>query len=205
MNIFKNLFERRNGNISESTNPVIDDTFGETGADNLKEMSNVSEMNKSIDVDENLFKDEGTPEKKTTTAERKTGLSEFIERDFYGDGYNDGYDYPSHNILNSSLEKIKSNFIFILEKTIDEKNNEIIKLSEHSINISEISPRACSLADNRIKELRKLILKMIEEKGFCENGKGMILTAINSYKSGFEKGLFTYTQEKMIMSSTGLF
>ncbi|HMQ68889.1 MAG TPA: hypothetical protein PKA90_07780 [Ignavibacteria bacterium] len=205
MNLFKKLFAGRNGNTAETTVLMRDDLKEIKETNNIDDMNNIKEFGESIEIDENLFEDKGTPEKKAIASEKKTGLSEFIEKDYYSDGYNDGYDYPSENILNSSVEKIKSDFILILEKTIDEMNNEIIKLSEHTINISEISPRACSLTDNRIKELRKLILRMIEEKELCENNKGMILSPINSYVSGFDKGLFTFTQEKMIMSSTGLF
>lgn len=205
MNLFKKLFAGSNGETMETSFPVKDDLNVISEIENTDQIINESLNSVSGDIDENIFKDDVTPEKKAVTTEKKTGLGEFIEKDYYSDGYNDGYDYPSENILNSSVEKIKSDFTFILEKTIDEMNNEIIKLSEHFINVSEISPRAGSLTDNRIKELRKLILRMIEEKELCEKNKGMILSPINSYISGFDKGLFTYTQEKMIVSSTGLF
>ena len=197
MNLLKKLFNLRNGNDADIAAAVINNDPNET--------KGIHEVNQISDIDEQMFRDEGIPEKKASEQNKKTRLSEFMEKNFYKDGYNDGYDYPSENILSSTVDRIKSDFIFILEKTIDEMNNEIIRLSEHSINIAEYSPGSVSLTENRISELRKLILRMIEEKELCRKNEGMIMIPVNGYVSGFDKGLFAYTQEKMIASSTGLF
>lgn len=186
MNFLKNIFSR-NGNGSIETIPE-------------------NEIIQTVpEIDEEIFIDEGVSEKKQLPGKEKTRLSEFLERDHYKDGYNDGYDYPAHNILESSIEKLKSDLILIIDKMTDEMNNEIISLTEHSINISDISKKSGALTENRIMELRKLILKLIDEKGFCANNSGMILSVLNNYKSGFEKGLHVCTQEKMLASGKGIF
>lgn len=186
MNILKNIFSR-NGNGSKELIPEKD-------------------INQEMpEIDEELFKDDGASEKIQLTGERKSRLSEFLEMDHYKDGYNDGYDYPAQNILESSIEKLKSDFMFIIDRMTDEMNNEIIKLTEHSINISDISQKSGALTENRIMELRKLILKLMDEKGYCLNNSGMILSVINNYRSGFEKGLHVCTQEKMLAAGKGIF
>ena len=186
MNFLKNIFSR-NGNGSIETIPE-------------------NEINQTVpEIDEEIFIDEGVSEKKQLPGKEKTRLSEFLERDHYKDGYNDGYDYPAFNILESSIEKLKSDLILIIDKMTDEMNNEIISLTEHSINISDISKKSGALTENRIMELRKLILKLIDEKGFCANNSGRILSVLNNYKSGFEKGLHVCTQEKMLASGKGIF
>lgn len=192
MNFIKNLFKGRNNGRAE-TQAEVNSDFQNTFSAELPE------------TEKELFTDEGAAEKINISKKEKSLLSGFLETDFYTNGFNDGYDYPSDKIMETSMAKIKTDFILIIEKTTDELNKEIIKRTEFSINVSDISDKTNALAENSIAELRKLILKLIDEKNLCRKNEGMILTALNKYRLGFEKGLFTYTQEKMIISGTGLF
>ncbi|HAY34102.1 MAG TPA: hypothetical protein PK536_12205 [Ignavibacteria bacterium] len=192
MNLLKNLFERRNGVTSNET-----DTQVITNEDNKEQFSDEIKMD--------VFKHAGAAEKKLTEKNSESEITKFLEYDFEKDGYNDGYDDPSKDILDSSLEKIKSDYIFIIEKKISSLNQKIMMLKEDSMRISGISATDTSLIESRISELRKLILRLIEEKEFAVSEKGSVQKALNNYISGFKRGVSDYTREKIFAPSTGMF
>lgn len=192
MDFLKNIFKGRNNGSADTKSHT--DYQDET-----------PEINDIPDIDSNLFKEDGEPEKIQPAYKGKSILGEFLEKDFYSMGYNHGYDYPASNIRDSALAKIKSDLLLILEKEIDELNREIINLEIKAININGIYENAAALAEKNIAGKRELILKLNEEKEQCNNGKGLVLSALNNYRSGFEKGFYNYTQESKFTGTTGIF
>ncbi|MBS1517929.1 MAG: hypothetical protein JSS91_07565 [Bacteroidetes bacterium] len=158
-------------------------------------------------VDEDLFSDKGAAEKKTEENKDNTRseITEFLESGFEKDGYNDGYDDPSVETMNTSVNKIKSDYIFLIEKKISALNQMIMNLQEDSIKISGITETDKNLIESRIAELRKLILRLFEEKEGTDLNKGSVMKAVNAYKAGFRKGVSDFTREKIIGTSTGMF
>lgn len=194
MNFFKNFFGRGNGEVSESVN------LQELAVNGIGEQD-ITNINK------NLFSDEGAAEKKFSEGNGKirSEITEYLERDFEKDGYNDGYDDPSGELKEAMMEKIKSDYIFLIDKKISDLNLKIMNLQEDSICIAGIAVTDVNLIESRITELRKLILRLIEEKEYANDNKGSVIKALNNYSVGFNRGVSDFTKEKIIASSTGMF
>ncbi|MBV6479132.1 MAG: hypothetical protein HGGPFJEG_01893 [Ignavibacteria bacterium] len=159
----------------------------------------------NYEIDENTFSDNGHAEKVVIPEQCKTALSMFLDIDFYLRGYNDGYDYASAEVYNKILESIKIEFKITIEKMIDKSLNEIAKLNELINNIKDLKSMSEVNALNRINELNIQIQKLNEQKVLCDQNDGLVMKPVNMYKAGYEKGLYAYTQEKLLGIPSGLF
>ena len=156
----------------------------------LKPSSNHSFLNKN-------FIDTIPPNENEIITSELSGLDDlqkYLTQDFTMFGFNDGYKYHSKINRDLVLESIKSKFVFLLEKKIELKKIEKLKLEYDLIDIDGVSEALTKKAELKMERLVDLILDLEQQKKLTESSNGWISSIVANYKLGFEQGVFSYNE-----------
>jgi hypothetical protein len=159
-------------------------------------------------VPENLFVDneQPIPEREyISDSENEANIQSFLNQDFFGKGYKDGYDYHSNDILQSYVKSIKTDFRLKLDLLIDLKRRKVLELKNQHIEVEGLSERLCQQVDALTSDLNLTIERLEKEKELSALDEGWIMKAVHNYRDGFFRGLEIFQEERFIAISTGLF
>jgi hypothetical protein len=155
---------------------------------------------------ENLFIEKEAPLTSNETASSTDSkLAKFLNTDFKGRGYRDGYRYHSVDIMDNSKRIIRSEFREIADNMIDDLNLMNSKLQKHLVDVKHLSAKAQEKVANRIGEISQSILRLQQEKENSSADEGLVTKCLHMYRDGFMRGLEDYNEEILVMSYSGLF
>ncbi|MBA3286211.1 MAG: hypothetical protein H0U27_14300 [Nitrosopumilus sp.] len=155
-------------------------------------------------VNQSLFVDTEDPEV-VETEKRQSAIIVFLSNDYMQQGYNDGYLYPSGELMEANIKKLRSDFRMAVDEVIDGKRSAINELKLHQIRTRGISERLEEELIQKLYELENLIHEMDTQKILSVENEGLIAGTLNDYRIGFIKGVEQYRQEKIFAGSTKLF
>jgi hypothetical protein len=189
MNILKGFFRKTNGhnNLKVENNTIVD------------------ELDDSVCVDENIFVDNTPPSAKSDIQPVNAGIQEFLNHNFEGEGYNDGYNLHSNDMLENKIKLIKANFRYKLDIKADQVRNEILNLENKKLEINGLLEQMEVRIENHISEKRYILQKLKTEKELSSVDEGLVMTCIYKYREGYIKGTNAYLEEELIASNKGLF
>lgn len=187
MNILKNIFRRP---VKNSEAVVISDFKTE-----------ILPQEEQQDILKELFVDEMPPQAKIQKAEKKRSrFSEFMERNYQQLGINDGYETGTQELMDSTIKKIKSEFIIILDQMIEEKRLSIVNLKNQIPAIGTLSPLLVQQLENTIEVTKDSIAELQKQKELSIENEGWVMSGIHSYKSGLLSGLQTKLEENNLLT-----
>lgn len=157
-------------------------------------------------VDEDLFIEREEPlQSKDNAIEEKSVLIRFLDRDFKGEGYRDGYQYANADVMDNNMRTIRNDFLLTVDQMIEEYQLIIDRLQIHAVEVRCISVKTEEKVNLRIESVRKTIERLEEQKTFSVIGEGLVMKAINAYRDGFIRGVNDNNEELLVMSYKGLF
>lgn len=183
MNFFKKIFSAKN----------------ETGKDNILTTGNNDENF------EKMFKDDNAPDTQVMESLNANPLKTFTELNHFNTGLNDGYNFHNAPGLNNGIQKIRSEFQFLLRAKSEELETEIYTLESQLIDDEDMFDNISRQLELRISKIKEAIDNCNKELELSDDLRGMIEFPINSYKDGYEKGMKIYVKEELICKSTGMF
>lgn len=159
-------------------------------------------------VPENLFVDHDPPQQeKITESDQNKGINiqQYLEQDFLGQGFTDGYDYHSNEALTQQMKCIKTEFRIQLDLLIDLKRRKILQLQNQQFEVDGMSERLNRQIELLLNDLNQIITGLEKEKELSAVDEGWIMKAINNYRNGFYRGMELYHEEKLLGFETGMF
>lgn len=173
-----------------------------------------SKMNENVDpfsevnteAFENLFVNDEMPEVMAPASEKtSTGISSFLEQDYYKKGFEDGYDGHSSEVLDHKLRTIRADFRYNSSLKIDSLRQDLLSLQNQKEEVKDLSFALTAQLTNSIDIINLNITELESQMELSAEDEGMVMSPIHHYRDGFIKGTSAYQQEKRIGISTGLF
>ncbi|MEP2281307.1 hypothetical protein [Maribacter sp.] len=174
MSILKNIFRFKTDqkpelemNLTETTQPSNSNTF----------------------PSKDLFIEEQYLEEKEQQKESANLITQYLDKDFYQLGVNEGFTMHSNEAAQSRIKIIKSDFRNILNQLMNKNSENILKLKNTAIEVADISKELKEKIENQIEFLTEENLKFNQEKIYSSEGEGLVMSAIHNYRQGFTSGL----------------
>lgn len=169
------------------------------------ETKNNMAMDNKAAVNEDLFIDSNPPMINEKEASLATGIEDFLNQNFFHQGYTDGYDWHSKEMLENKIMLIKADFRHRLELKADVVRQEILHLENKKLEITGLLDLVVSKIENIAAEKRYILQKIKSEKELSAVDEGLVMTCIHHYKEGYLKGTNAYLEEELLASNKGLF
>lgn len=139
-----------------------------------------------------LFIDNEPPQIEGIGEPNQSEITLFLKNDFHQMGSRDGYEFHSSDTLETGLKKIKAKFQLILDQSIQEKKQKILKLANLVVDVACISDKTVNKLENTIQELEISIELLESQKGLSAENEGWVMNAIHNYNQGFVQGVNDY-------------
>lgn len=189
MKIFSSLF----GKKANSLNPVTETS--DTG-------NKVNTLNVATIPPAELFVDNQPPQVEQPSSEQVTNrINLFLQRDYLSMGFNDGYEYHSNETLESGKKKIKAEFLLIIDKSIEEKQLERLKIKNLLVDVSKVSEDASMKLENTIDELNISLNTLQKQKVLSVDNEGWVMSVIHAYHLGFKRGTDDFIAGEELLNS----
>jgi len=180
-------------------------TKKQSTAASLSDSDTLSKTSMLPIVDRAIFIDENEPGPFITSGIKSTALDQFLEKDYEGMGYKDGYAYPENEYLENKIKLMKADFKFAVDKHLDNLRSEVGELKIHIIKTHGISERLEAQLNEKVKQHEININELDMQKILSTDDEGFISSTVYAYRLGFIKGVEKYQQEKLFIGNTGLF
>jgi hypothetical protein len=149
-----------------------------------------------------LFVDNDPPQPaKSQSDEGGTKLSQFLGIDFYTIGVRAGYEYHSEDTIALGKRKICADFRLIIDKIIQEKNEQVLKIKNHIISVGTIHEATTAQLKNTLEDLNSSIDLLNKQKELSNELEGWVMSAIYSYHQGFVQGVSDYFASELLIGS----
>ncbi|SDL59537.1 hypothetical protein [Kriegella aquimaris] len=149
-----------------------------------------------------LFIDTDPPAQLIETFNTKEGkIQSFLKEDYMSRGQYDGYTKHSNQALMIYKRKIKSEFLFIVDQLIQEKQQRKLKSINTLVEVSGISDSIKSQLENVVKALDSAIANLEKQKALSVEEEGWVMPALHTYHLGFMQGLEDYLAEKELFNT----
>jgi hypothetical protein len=157
-------------------------------------------------INEDLFVDSKAPvQEKEEIRNDGNDIQAFLEQDFHGTGYHDGYTYHTLEMLNNRIKGIKATFRLQLDLAIDRRRMQMLELRTHGIELEGLSESMIRKIEAVEADYQSMITRLEKEKELSAVEEGWVMKPIHEYRDGFLRGCQAYNEEKLIAVSTGLF
>ncbi|WP_167616646.1 hypothetical protein [Maribellus sediminis] len=189
MIIFKKLFGKTEPEIKSTTeilNPVRDEDT-------------------SCNVNKELFVNPIPPTQNVKSQQVESMLQIFLGLDYFGNGYKDGYNWHSNELLETRIRAIKADFRMNLGLKFDQVNQDIVKLKSYKIEINSMSEELSAQFEIKLNAKKEILTQIEKEKELSALDEGLVMTCIHKYREGYLQGTNAFMEEKMFASTTGLF
>jgi hypothetical protein len=149
-----------------------------------------------------LFIENKPPQQEpVVVASNKTKMSEFLERNFFQQGYRDGYEHHNHDTQLAGIRKIRAEFLLIIDQMTEYKYEERLKMENLMIDVAEVSDDTLTKLANTIRELDRSIDTLKKQKELSVSNEGWISTPIQGYNQGFIQGTNDFLAEEHLINS----
>ncbi|HMQ08889.1 MAG TPA: hypothetical protein PKC30_16430 [Saprospiraceae bacterium] len=143
-------------------------------------------------VPEELFIDNIPPNTPHKLQQENSALLNFLHNHHYEKGLQEGFEYHTADILETSKKKIRSDFQLLLDQNIEEKVNLKMKARMMLIEINDVSRETTQHLELVIAELSTSIENLQKQKELCVENEGWVMTAIHDYHKGYTQGVKDY-------------
>lgn len=190
MNIFKNLFGTKGKTETQESKTIVS---SETTALEFPSVNTPSA---------DLFVDYQTPEREQQpVVEAQSRISAFLNRNFHSMGANDGFEYHSHETLDIAKRKIRAEFQFIIDQSIQEKIARKLQIRNLIVDVTTISDDTREKLENTIEEINSSLTILRNQKEFSSENEGWVMKAIHSYHQGFIQGFKDWLAGEQLINS----
>lgn len=157
-------------------------------------------------VPEELFADHRAPEPEPV-AQNHGGenISLFLNQNFYGTGYHDGYNYHTPEMMANRIKCIKADFRMQVDLAIDRKRKSLLDLRLHNIDYHSHDEKMIRRIEAVESDFLAMISRLENEKALSAEEEGWVMKPVHDYRDGFLRGADAYNDEKLIALTTGLF
>ena len=188
MSIIEKLF----GGKAKTENPVTAITEPQTTV--AEQPENIPPMD--------LFIDNEIPQpEQHQTAETKSKITLYLDRNYHSMGINDGYEYHSQETLETGKKKIRAEFQLLVDQSIQEKYERRLQMKNIIADVTKISDEARQKLENVIEELNASLNTLQKQKELSAENEGWVMSAIHSYHQGFVQGLNDYIAGENLLNS----
>lgn len=191
----KNLFNTLFGNKSNG-NAVIEQSMSK--ADTLTE-SSLPHVPYHLFVDNNQ---PGFEEKKMAT--KKSELNGFLNRNFFSEGFRDGYEFHSVDFFNKNTDALASEFRFLLDKEIQKVKSEISDLKIEVAHLGDRMPALKQALEIKMEEQENFAIEYADHKAMSVDFEGWFSMPIRNYQRGFEAGQTKHLKERNMFGDIGI-
>lgn len=193
MNWFSSIFNSQN-----KTNSNTPSSFNaHTGNPATVEIPNVME---------DLFVETKPPVNEQETSQSSgVSIQAFLEKDYYGMGFQDGYNYHNLEMLTNRLKSIKAEFRLQIDLMIDQRRRNMLELRTHNIEMEGLSERTVKQIDAVENDFKTMVERLEKEKELSAIDEGWVMKPVHDYRDAFLRGVERYNEEKLLAVSTGLF
>lgn len=148
-----------------------------------------------------LFIDDSHPNEQRVLKKFNSELiSDYLNQDYHQIGIQEGFSMHSNEAAESRKQLIKSNFRNLLNQIIDKNREDILKLSNSLIEVSELSKELKEKLENKITFLKSEIDDLDLQKQLSAENEGLVMSAIHNYHQGFLSGLRSYFEMEKIIN-----
>jgi hypothetical protein len=154
---------------------------------------------------ENTFINPLPPQQTATPKVLPGSIEEFQSRDYFRMGLTDGYNNPSVDTQTFSVNALKADFRFRLDRKIDSLSQDIFSLQIQLIGLQGMGSRIERQVERKISFFTEMINNLEAEKALSAIDEGWIMNALSRYNNGFQQGCQQFVREKKVASATGLF
>jgi hypothetical protein len=140
-----------------------------------------------------------TPIKEFSKA-KEGKIENFLKQDYMFRGQLDGYIKHSNEALLVYKRKIKSEFLFLVDQLIQEKEQRKLQSLNTLVDVAGISEGVKSQLENVIRALETSIETLETQKELSVEDEGWIMPALHEYHLGFMQGLEDYLAEKELLN-----
>jgi hypothetical protein len=193
MNWFTSIFKGQNKTNSNTPSSLS----ANTGNPRTVEIPNVTE---------DLFVENKPPVNELETSHPSgINIQAFLAKDYYGNGFQDGYNYHNLEMLTNRLKSIKAEFRLQVDLVIDQRRRNMLELRTHNIEMEGLSERTVRQIEAVENDYRAMVERLEKEKELSAVDEGWVMKPVHDYRDAFLRGVERYNEEKLLAVSTGLF
>ncbi len=153
---------------------------------------------------ENVFVNSEEPIKEIAP-KTSNQLDDFLQHDYYRQGFNDGYNTHSSDVMKSKVNVIKSEFRNLISHKIDNLRKGILNLEDHLINVEGMDERLEKKLRKRIDYEKEKCQDLEGEKALSALDEGIVMECIHKFNDGYIAGTQQFLDENMLANANGLF
>lgn len=153
-------------------------------------------------ISKSTFVDEEKPSNYDFISEmQEVILKTYLKEDFKSKGIRDGFEYHSTNVLEISKQKIRAEFRFLLDKTIETLNQRVLDLKMTYTEIKALSTELEDKTRASIMANEKSIEELKYQKALSASDEGWVMKLIYNYEIGYIHGTNTYIEGENFLKS----
>jgi hypothetical protein len=171
MNFLKNLFGKNTNPMTPSANDAA-----------------VAEPNMPF-VPEQLFAETADAASLAETEKAEPNpLEALIQKDHFGKGYQEGYDFHDARLQALYKEELIAEVRELLKNEVRRLDKELIKLNGFKAQEAHLSDSVKEMIQAQISDVEYKKSQVLDELDAAEEGRGRIRGALLRYDRGFEQG-----------------
>ena len=184
----------------------LSNLFGNNHKSNANEGEHLQVEASDLSSFGNLFVNPEPPgETESKEHTEKVALDEFLSRDYYRMGFEEGYKTHTSEAKSARINVIKAEFRLIISRKIDQLRQEMLTLEDHLIDVEGMDERLDRKLRRRMEYMQERCSEYENEKALSVEDEGIVMESIHKFNDGFVRGTQMYMEEKLLASSTGLF
>lgn len=153
-------------------------------------------------ISKSIFIDEEKPSSNHFIKEtQEATLLNYLKEDHKSKGISDGFEYHSAKALEMSKQKIKTEFRFLLDKSIESLNQKLLDLKMIYVEVKDLSPDLKEKTETSIISNEKSIEELKYQKELSAMDEGWVMKLIYNYELGFIHGANTYVEGEDFLKS----
>jgi len=132
-------------------------------------------------------------------------VQEFLERDFFTEGFQDGYKFHNVEVRNEKVKRIVTEFRTHVRIRMEDIENEKLRLEQELINLADISEISTQRLQKTLEHLHKKWESLQNELALSVDHEGFVSHAVHAYVDGFRSGVEQWMGESTLLNGYSLF
>ena len=132
-------------------------------------------------------------------------VQEFLERDFFTEGFQDGYKFHNVEVRNEKVKRIVTEFRTHVRIRMEDIENEKLRLEQELINLADISEINSQRLQKTLEHLQKKWESLQNELALSVDHEGFVSHAVHAYVDGFRSGVEQWMGESTLLNGYSLF
>ncbi|WP_323027486.1 hypothetical protein [Gelidibacter japonicus] len=161
----------------------------------FRDLKNPHELNSTHIPSKELFIDSSIPNEPGATEKISTNsINIFLNKNYYQNGINDGFSMHSNEAAHSRKQAIKSDFRNLLVQLINQNKEDILHLTNSTVEVANLSLELKEKLENKIQFLSNQIDEYNQQMELSSQNEGLVMSAIHNYHQGFLSGMKSYLE-----------